>query len=297
MYPFSNAVSLDPNKEEGALIYKEAYDAQYPEKKKVYKKDPVTGKRMRDEQGHYIYETEINPDTGKERFVYEETGKIKTRTETVSQMSTVDDAYELVSPYRTYAELAYADYANYCKAMANRARKEMVYTPRLKSSASAKAAYAEEVKTLDAKLNIALKNAPRERAAQVLATTIVEAKKQSNPDMSKSELKKARQQALTDARNRVGAKRQLVEISKREWEAIQSGAISDDKLAKILDHADIDKVRELAMPRKKTELSGSMKSLITTMRENGYTNDEIAQRLKVSVSVVTGYNPKGSEIQ
>ena len=287
----------DPSKEEGALIYKEAYDAHYAEKKKARKKDPVTGKPMRNAQGHYIYETEIDPDTGRERFVYEETGRTKTRTETVTQMSTAEDAYELVSPYRTQAELLYADYANFCKSMANRARKEMVYTPRLKTSASAKAAYAEEVKTLQASLSIALKNAPRERMAQVLATTIVEAKRQSNPDMSKSELKKARQQALTDARNRVGAKRQLVDISEREWEAIQAGAISDDKLKQILDHADIDKVRQLAMPRKKTELSSSMKRLIVTMRENGYTNDEIAQRLKVSVSIVTGYSPKGSEIQ
>ena len=189
----------DPNKEEGALIYKDAYDAEYQERKKVRKTDPVTGKALRDEKGNYIYETVTDPKTGKERFVYEETGKTKTRTEKSTQMMETDDAYTLVSEARTPQELAYADYANYCKAMANRARKEMVYAPSLKQSASAKAVYKDEIASLDAKLNVALKNAPRERAAQVLATTIVEAKKQSNPDMTKSELKKAKQQALTDA--------------------------------------------------------------------------------------------------
>lgn len=279
----------DPTKEEGALIYKDAYDAEYQEKKKVRKRDPVTGKLMRDENGNYIYETEVNPDTGKERFVYEETGKTKTRTEKSTQMAETDDAYTLVSEYRTAAELAYADYANYMKSMANRARKEMVYTPNLKYSASAKAAYADEVESLNASLNVALKNAPRERAAQVLATTIVEAKKQSNPDMTKSELKKAKQQALTDARNRLGAKRQLVDISEKEWEAIQAGAISDSQLLKILNHADIDKVRELAMPKNKTVLSDSKIDLISSMSRSGYTNDEIAQRLKVSVATVSKY--------
>lgn len=279
----------DPTKEEGALIYKDAYDTEYQEKKKVRKRDPVTGKLMRDEHGNYIYETEVNPDTGKERFVYEETGKTKTRTEKSTQMAETDDAYTLVSEYRTAAELAYADYANYMKSMANRARKEMVYTPNLKYSASAKAAYADEVESLNASLNVALKNAPRERAAQVLATTIVEAKKQSNPDMSKSELKKAKQQALTDARNRLGAKRQLVDISEKEWEAIQAGAISDSQLLKILNHADIDKVRELAMPKNKTVLSDSKIDLISSMSRDGYTNNEIAQRLKVSVATVSKY--------
>lgn len=279
----------DPTKEEGALIYKDAYDAEYNVRKKVYKLDPVTGKRMKDENGHYIYETETNPKTGKERYVYEETGKTKIRTEKSTQMAETDDAYTLVSDARTPQELAYADYANYMKAMANRARKEMVYTPALKYSASAKDAYREEVESLNAKLNVAMKNAPRERAAQVLATTIVEAKKQSNPDMTKQELKKARQQALTDARNLVGAKRELVDITDKEWEAIQAGAIHDSKLKEILGKTDIDKIRERAMPRQSTELSDAKKNLIKTMTESDYTMDEIAQRIGVSTAIVAKY--------
>ena len=277
----------DPTKEEGALIYKEAYDAEYQERKKVHKKDPNTGKRMKDADGNYIYETTVDPETGKERYVYEETGKTKTRTEKSTWMAETDDARTLSTG--TPQEEAYAEYANYCKAMANRARKEMVYTPKLTHSSSAEKAYATEVAHLNAQLNVAKKNAPRERMAQILATTIVEAKKQSNPDMGKSELKKAKQQALTEARNRVDAKRHEVEISDKEWEAIQAGAISDDKLKDILNHADIDRVRELALPRNSNVLSDTKTNLIATMRDSGYTTDEIAQRLKVSTATINKY--------
>ena len=194
-----------------------------------------------------------------------------------------------MSEYRAPQELLYADYANHMKSLANRARKEMISAGSIKKSASAAKAYQEEVDDLMTQLNVAKKNAPRERMAQVLATTIIEAKKQSNPDMSKSEIKKAKQQALTDARNRVGAKRHLVEISDKQWEAIQAGAISETVLKDILNHADIDKVRELALPRGSKTLSESKINLVESMRDSGYTTDEIARRLKVSTATVTKY--------
>lgn len=43
-----------------------------------------------------------------------------------------------------------------------------------------KATYSEEVKSLEAKLNLALSNAPRERQAQVMANATVAAKKKDN---------------------------------------------------------------------------------------------------------------------
>lgn len=87
----------------------------------------------------------------------------------------------------------------------------------------------------------------------------------------------------------MGAKRQLVEISDSEWEAIQAGAVSESKLKTILDHADIDKIRERAMPRNSNELSDAKKNLIATMRESGYTTEEIAKRVGVSTSTVNKY--------
>ena len=97
----------------------------------------------------------------------------------------------------------------------------MVNTGKIAYSASAKAAYQDEVTSLLGKLHVAQMNAPRERQAQTIANSVVEAKKQANPDMTKAEIRKAGQQALASARASVGAKRTPVVITDREWEAIQ----------------------------------------------------------------------------
>ena len=65
---------------------------------------------------------------------------------------------------------------------------------------------------MDAKLKTALLNAPRERQAQTIANAVVAAKKESNPNMTKGEIKKASQQALVEARNSVGAHRQAIKL-------------------------------------------------------------------------------------
>ena len=125
-------------------------------------------------------------------------GKVRVRTQASTQMAETRDARTLSSG--TPQEEAYAAYANRMKALANQARKEMVTTGKIAYSASAKAAYQSEVDSLMAKLNVALKNAPRERQAQTIANSIVTAKKKDNPDMTKAEIKKESQRALTAAR-------------------------------------------------------------------------------------------------
>ena len=115
-------------------------------------------------------------------YVDKKTGKTKTRTQASTQMAETKDAHTLSSG--TPQEEAYASYANKMKSLANQARKEMVGTGKIPYSASAKAAYQNEVDSLNAKLNVALKNAPRERQAQVIANATVTAKKQANPDMT-----------------------------------------------------------------------------------------------------------------
>lgn len=214
-------------------------------------------------------------------------GKTKVRTQKSTKMAETRDAKTLSSG--TPQEEAYADYANKMKALANQARKKMLSTGKIQYSASAKQAYDKEVKHLNAQLNVALKNAPRERQAQMIANTTVNAKKQANPDMTKAEIKKAKQQALTAARNQVGAKRTPVEISDREWEAIQAGAISENVLMQILDHTDIDKLKERATPRNKTELSPAKKNKIAAMYSSGYTMREIADAIGTSTSTVSKY--------
>lgn len=235
----------------------------------------------------------INPETGEQSYkeVYEEyvdkNGKTRVRTQASTKMAETKDAYLLSSG--TPQEEAYADYANKMKSLANQARKEMVSTGKIAYSASAKVAYQEEVDSLSAKLNVALMNAPRERQAQVIANASVAAKKQDNPDMTNGEIKKANQQALTAARASVGARRETIKVTDREWEAIQAGAISENKLTQIINNVDIDDLRQRATPRSTTELSAAKVSKITSMNASGYSTAEIAEALGVSTSTVSKY--------
>ena len=239
----------------------------------------------------------INPDgslsykTVKEQYV-DKDGKIRIRTQKSTKMAEAKDARELSSG--TLQEEAYADYANTMKSLANRARREMINTGKIAYSASAKNTYQREVNSLMAKLNVALSNAPRERQAQVMANASVAAKRKENPDMTKAEIKKANQQALSVARIAVGAKRTPVEITDREWEAIQAGAISEHKLTQILNNTNIDTLRQRATPRATNSLSTAKQNRISAMRSSGYTTSEIADALGISTSTVSKYlNGKG----
>lgn len=237
----------------------------------------------------------VNPKTGEQTwktvaektYVDKKTGKTIERTQKSTQMAETKDARTLSSGHPI--EEAYASYANRVKSLANQARKEMISTSNIPYSASAKAVYQKEVASLNSKLNISLKNAPRERKAQTMANTVVDAKKKANPDMTKAEIKKTGQQALVQARISVGAKRTLVEITDREWEAIQAGAISGNKLSQILDHTDIDALKQRAMPRTTTVLSAAKIQKISSMSSSGYTTAEIAEALGVSSSTVSKY--------
>jgi len=243
----------------------------------------------------------IDKETGKLIYkeVYEEytdpkTGKTRVRTQKSTKMAETDDAFTLVSDANTPAERAYAEYANKMKSLANQARKEMVTTGKITYSSSAKATYQTEVDSLLAKLNVALKNAPRERQAQVIANASVNAKKQTNPDMKPGEIKKLSQQELTKARAAVGAKRETIKITDREWEAIQAGAISENKLMQILNNADIDDLRQRATPKNTTSLSTAKINKISSMNASGYSTAEIADALGISTTTVSKYL-KGKE--
>lgn len=243
--------------------------------------DPETGKQSWKVADNLTYEKKIvNKKTG------EVTYKTITRTQKSTKMFEADDAYSLVSKAKNPTELAYADYANAMKALGNQARKAMVTTKDTPYSPAARATYQAQVDSLEAKLNVALKNAPKERQAQTIANAVVQAKKKDNPDMTNKEIKKAGQQALDQARRNLGAKKELIDITDKEWEAIQAGAISTNKLQKILNNADMDKVKQLATPRKTNSLTPQNISRINSLRSNGYTTSEIADKLGISTSSV-----------
>lgn len=214
-------------------------------------------------------------------------GKTRIRTQDSTQMAETQDARKLSSG--TPQEEAYADYANRMKVMANAARKEIIHTGKIAYSSTAREAYREDVDDLERQLKKALMNAPRERQAQLAANSEVKAMKKANPDMTGKEVKKKGQQALSRNRIKYGAQRHSITISPRQWQAIQSGAVSENLLTKILRFADQDQVRSYATPRATTSLSTGKQARIRAMRRSGYTTSQIAAALGVSTSTVTKY--------
>ena len=239
----------------------------------------------------------INPDTGEyywkdfqytnRTYIDKSTGKTVEATKKVHQMDNVSDAHQLSSGY--LKEEIYADYANHLKAMANSARKEYMATERPKQNKEAAMIFAKEVEDLKARLVRAEQNAPRERQAHVIAGTRARTRKEANPDITKKEYKRLQAQELTRARAEVGSrgKDTRITISDREWEAIQSGAISSTMLEKILMHSDPDTLRALATPRSATTLTPAKEAKIKNMSDSGYTLAEIASALGISTSTVS----------
>ncbi|AXH44232.1 helix-turn-helix DNA-binding domain protein [Arthrobacter phage KeaneyLin] len=234
----------------------------------------------------------IDKGTGELVFEYtgrtyvDKNGKVTPATFKSTKMAETKDARKLISDYDTVMENVYADHANRLKSLANQARKEYVVTPGIKRNPSAAKVYANEVNSLDAKLNLALRNAPLERQAQLVANSIVKMKRDANPDMDKEERKKLNDQALSEARRRVGAKKELINITPKEWEAIQADAISNKKLEDILRNADVDQVKQYASPREVRGLSPATLARAKRMMNADYTQAEIAAHLGISTSTL-----------
>lgn len=232
----------------------------------------------------------INRLTGERVFV--ETGRTKTssdgkvikRTQRSTKLAETSDAFTLSSG--TPMEKIYAEHSNKLKSLANQARLASINTPRLQYSPSANKTYATEVKSLDAKLALILRNRPLERQAQIIANQNISARRKANPDLDGDSLKKIKWKAQDEARIRTGAKKNDIVISQKEWDAIQAGAISDHKLGEILKKADLTVVRELATPRANTIMTSNMVSRAKHMLASGYTRAEVADQLGVSLSTI-----------
>ena len=262
----------------GEVIYRNT-NRTYPEEKKITDRSKMTP----EEQARF--------DSGKD--VYRKTGKIKEAKQSLTQMEYVKDAYELSSGYAV--EDTYAAYANRMKALANEARKEARSTGLLQKNASAKKTYAEELASLDEKIARAEAEAPKERQAQLIATSNIRAKIQADPSLKDKDnadkLKKISAKALNDARDLVRGnkheKRYQIELTDREWDAIQAGAISDAKMKTVLRYADTEKIKQRALPRKDTGMKASAKTRARLLYNSGVPIAEIAAELGVSTTTLS----------
>lgn len=278
-------------------------------KSRVFYIDPKTGERLYTETGRTYSRQKmidvkgpdgkplIDPKTGRhiKEPVLDENGKPiweKVKSMTKSQkMYEHKDAMELASGPNhegTKMEKIYGEYANEMKALANKARLEASHIQGQKINAAARKLYSKEVKELDDALAKAKENAPVERRAQMLAAKLFNMKKADNPDLAfdKDKRKKVQSQCLEEARYRVHAHKVNIDITDRQWEAIQSGAISNAKLEEILKNTDVDKLKKRALPRESRGISSGKLATAKLRLNNGYSPSEVADSLGVSVSTL-----------
>lgn len=292
------------NKGASTLISKASSEYSIPEVKRI-DIDPNTGEKV------YVYTnrtySEIKRD--KETGEYYETGKIKTAMQSTSKMEGIyaegGNAFSPAINSGNRMEMVYAEHADKLRALGNAARKEYISTKPMEYNPAAAKTYSKEVASLNAKLNDALKNSPRERQAQLMADKTIKEYISKNPELKdrnhKEELNKIRQQALSESRARAGSiSRQsnklnpdgtpkpsrAIDISDREWEAIQAGAISNTKMEQILKNADLDAIKERATPRENKAVSTSKLNRAKVLYSMGYSQSEIAEACGLSVATL-----------
>jgi uncharacterized protein (DUF2147 family) len=243
--------------------------------------DAATGKKVYVKTNEGYTKTTVSKRTGVV------TEKYVPRTIRSTKMAEAEDARALISKANTAMERAYADHANKLKSLANQSRKDALSTPPVKYNPSSNKVYAAEVEALKSKLNIALRNKPLERQAQLIANATVKAKVQANPNMESGDLKKIRNLAQKEARARTGAEKSAITFTPKEWEAVQAGAISNHMLVNILKNADLEQVKGLANPRAATTMLPAKVARAQAMLKTGHTQAEIADQLGVSTSVLS----------
>lgn len=257
------------------LISRSTSEYRVPQRHDRYGIDPETGEKI------YSYTNEY--------YIHKKTGRKIERTTKTTQGAELDPHKVLSSG--TLIEKVYADHSRKMKDMANAARLETLKTGDQVYNKQSRITYKKEVDQLDAKLKAAIANRPVERKAQLLGNAIYKDIVESKPDMSRADMGEAKNRALTLARTRVGAKKPTIDITPREWEAIEMGAITKTKLGQILRNADMDVVRQHATPRAtKSGLSTGKESRAKALLDSGYTSAEVAGALGVPVHQIRDLN-------
>ena len=273
------------NRGASTIISRASAEQRVDQRKDFYKINPDTGEKIFE----YTGETWFNPKTGKEQK----------RQDKSTKMYEAKDAFELTSgpglSAGTTIEGVYATHANKLKALGNKARKELYSTGNIVYSPSARKTYSAEVDSLNAKLNNALKNAPNERKAQLVADVIFKTKKDENPELKddKEEARKVKAQIIEYTRQRAGTSKRKdrdITITDREWEAIQAGAIHHTKVQQILQNTNLDDIKERATPRDKKGMSSSSVARAKAMLRMGYPQSEVAKAVGVSVTTLKNNN-------
>lgn len=308
-------VNGNPSVGASTLISRARSPIDVPDRKQIYSRNEMTDdEKKRYDAGEIIYRETgrkkaerkkiTNPDKMTpeelEKFnngeaVYRNSGKYVPVTQKGKALAEVSDAFELSTGTRM--ENIYAEHSNRMKALANEARKLSRATGLLKKNPSAEKAYDDVVGTegsLTKKLALAMLEAPKERQAQILANSMVKKAIDIDPELkaeeNKDKLKKIRNRAINLARDTVNGgthtKRYRIELTDREWEAIQAGAISNEKMKQVIRYSDKTELRKRATPRKPASMKPSAKSRARMMLNAGYAPSTVASELGISIDLL-----------
>lgn len=269
------------------LISRSSSELKVTKRSETYEINPKTGEK--------IYSYGRDPETGKKSYTPVPTiytnkqGKQVEQHTSSTKMAEAKDAYELLSDRPAPIEKVYADYANTMKSYGNKARREYLAVKEVDRDPAVAKVYAAEVESLKNKLKKAESNAPLERKAQRYANQLLEIAKEEDPSLidSKDALSKKGGQYLTQARKVIGANKDRIKPTDKEWEAIQKGAVSKTMLQKILNNADSDRIMELALPKTPSGLTSSKVSTARALLNDGWTIKEVADHFGVSASTLS----------
>lgn len=215
------------------------------------------------------------------------------KTDKISKMENAFDigldAYSLASEGKETTnriERVYADYANSMKALERKALAEARACVDIEYSPEARKVYKKEYDELLEALEIAHRNRPLERAAQIFANKEYANKIKEMPDLDQEKKKKLKSDILKRARIRFGAGKHTIKLTDKQWEAISAGAVTKSVLQDILSNADKERVKNLAMPKSSTGIGTAKLSRARQLLRNGYSQEDVAYMIGVSVTTM-----------
>lgn len=290
------------NKGGATLFTRGGSKADFPERREAKYYELTDEEKELWNAGKKIYR-----ETGATRI--DKNGKEVLKTEKDYRINRVD-RLDLDSPliYGSAIEEVYMEYVNNLKSLGEEARAEARHTGNLSHNKTAAIIYKDEVDSIEAKLNRAALNPPRERQAQAIASKNVELRIKADPRLdpkkngedkeAMDKLKKIQNRELAAARIKTGAKRNPIELTKKEYEAIDAGAITSTMFEEILRYTDKNKVKALALGQEQTALTDAKLSRARDLISKGKTWDDVAKQLDVSVSTLKNaiYPPKDKEV-
>lgn len=194
----------------------------------------------------------------------------------------------------TQVENVYVDYLSELKSLKNTSEKKIASIKTPKYDKEASKTYKVEVNSINEKIIKAKLNSPKERQAQIISNKLYWSN--VNESMEDDAKKKLKSTSLARARDIAGAKggESRIDLTRKEWEAIEHNALSVNKVKEVLNYGDLDQIRKFATPRAPKLSSAKLQQAQAWIDSGKYTYAEVSERLGTTItkaSLERGLNP------